>query len=390
MSKLNIIFSSYLAIIIGLFFYSYTQVDLNLTLSQWSTWQVIEKFFQHVGYFQRPFSTLLYVSIILLLSIFYLIFVYLAKAQKIEKRQVWFLIGATSMILFLSYNAFSYDLFNYIFDAKIVTYYHQNPYEHKALDYQGDPMLNFMRWTHRTYPYGPTWLLLTVPLSFVGSQVFLVTAILFKVLVATSYLGTAYFIGRIAKKIYPKEELLATVFFALNPLVIIESLVSAHNDIVMILFALWSIYLLISRKFVRSIFIFIISVGVKFASLLLLPGYVIYFLFHNSNNVRKVIHTMLLCMIIAVLLASIRTNFQPWYLLYVLPFSALYANIYYVMIPATVISIFATLQYVPYLYSGNWDPPIPFILSLMTTFSILLSFFITLIFFVKARNKVIK
>ena len=41
----------YLLTIVGLFFYSFTQVDLNLTLSEWSVWQVIQKYFQHIGYF---------------------------------------------------------------------------------------------------------------------------------------------------------------------------------------------------------------------------------------------------------------------------------------------------------------------------------------------------
>ena len=158
----------YILTVIGLFLYSFTQVDLGLTLSRWSVEQVIEKFFQHIGYFNRPLSTSLYILILIFLFSFYLLFILLAQRKKITRRQVWFLLIGIAVILTFSYNAFSYDLFNYIFDAKIITYYHQNPYLHRALDYPGDPMLSFMHWTQRTYPYGPFWLVLTVPLSFLG------------------------------------------------------------------------------------------------------------------------------------------------------------------------------------------------------------------------------
>ena len=233
MSNVKLLGSGYLILVIGLFLYSFTQVDLSLTLSQWSVWQIIQKFFQHIGYFQRPLSTVLYIILIFLLYLFYFAFLYLAKVGKIRGiREIWTLIIVTTIILTFSYNAFSYDLFNYIFDAKIVTYYHQNPYVHKALDFPNDPMLSFMHWTHRTYPYGPSWLILTVPLSFLVNF-FLPTFFMFKTLISLSFLGTAFFVSKILNKIYPQNEVFGLVFFALNPLVIVESLVSSHNDVVM-------------------------------------------------------------------------------------------------------------------------------------------------------------
>src|SRR5581483_6050937 len=188
--KFKFLSAVYFLSLLYLFLYSFTQVDLDLTLSRLSLWQVFQKFFQHIGYFQRPLSTGLYLSILVLLFIFYGIFLKLAHTLK--TKQMWVLIFGAAVILVFSYNAFSYDLFNYIFDAKIITHYHQNPYLHKALDYPGEYMLNFMRWTHRTYPYAPFWLVLTVPLSFIGMQFFLPTFFLFKLLMGASYLGSTY------------------------------------------------------------------------------------------------------------------------------------------------------------------------------------------------------
>ncbi len=376
----------YLIAVVGLFFYSFTQVDLSLTLSQWSVWQVVQKFFQHIGYFQRPLSSYLFAEIVLSLFIFYFLILRRVHTKNISKKTIWFLIIATTVILTFSYNAFSYDLFNYIFDAKIVTYYNQNPYVHRALDFPGDPMLTFMHWTHRFFPYGPTWLGLTVPLSFLGFQFFLPTFFLFKIMISMTFLGTTFFIGKILEKSSAKDELFGIAFFALNPLVVIESLVSAHNDIVMIFFAICAVYLLLSKKYIRSIILFILSIGVKFATVFILPIYIlILFLKKRKKEVNwQFLFTLIASvMIIPVILASYRTNFQPWYLLNILPFAALVSRNYYIFIPSIILSLFSVLEYLPFLYLGNWDNPVPSILFWMTTSSIVLSSLFTIAWFIK-------
>jgi len=379
--KLKFLQLGYLISAVCLFLYSFTQVDLSLTLSQWSVWQVIQKYFQHIGYFQRPLSSLLFIGIILALFVFYLLILSSVYRKKISKKTIWFLIIATTIILTFSYNAFSYDLFNYIFDAKIITFYHQNPYLHKALDYASDPMLSFMHWTHRLYPYGPTWLVLTVPLSFIGMQFFLPTFFLLKILISISFLGTVFFISKILQKFSLKDELFGITFFALNPLIIMESLVSAHNDIVMIFLMVWALYLLMSMKYIRSIILFILSIGVKFATAFVLPIYIlIIFLQKRKKAVdwQALFTATTAVMIVPVILASYRTNFQPWYLLNILPFAALVSRNYYVFIPSVVLSLFTTFEYLPFLYLGNWDNPVPSILFWITTIAIVLSLFFTI------------
>src|SRR3989344_6803525 len=218
-SKFKVSIMGYLISVVGLFLYSFTQIDLGLTLSQVSIWQTAVKFFKNIGYFQRPLSSLFFVGIVLLLFIFYLFILNAIHKKKVSKKNVWFLIIAAAVILTFSYNAFSYDVFNYIFDAKIVTYYHENPYLHKALDYTGDPMLSFMRWTHRVYPYGPVWLGITVPLSFLGMGFFLPTFFLFKILSLVFYCLSVIFLFRLARIIKKEKALFITALFALNPLV---------------------------------------------------------------------------------------------------------------------------------------------------------------------------
>lgn len=400
-----ILVSLYTVVILSLFLYSFTQVDLSLTLSRASIWQDIQRSFQYIGYFNRPLSTYLYISLILLLFNFYFYLLWRSYKKMLSRKAVWAFIIITSGILLFSYNAFSYDLFNYIFDAKIVTHYQQNPYEHKALDYAGDPMLSFMRWTHRTYPYGPLWLALTVPLSFLGLQFFLPTLLLFKALMVASYIGSVYLIGKILRKVSSDWELMGMIFFAFNPLVIIESLVSAHNDIIMMFFAILGIYLLVEKKYLLAFIALAASYGVKFATvsipLALHIGIIfgfatlIFYLSKRKDNIdwRKVFLGLSILMIAPVLLASWRTTFQPWYLLFVLPFAALVGNKYYVVVPVVVFSVVGLLQYVPYLYLGNWDPPVPSILAMFLYWGIVVSavitggFFIGRLFATRTHNK---
>ena len=374
-SIFNFLSVGYVLTIIFLFLYSFTQVDLNLTLSQFSLWQIAQKFFQQIGYFNRSLSTSFYILIVLLLFGFYFLFLSLASKNKISKKQVWSLTIISTVILSFSYNAFSYDLFNYMFDARIVTHYGQNPYLHKALDFSSDPMLNFMRWTHRTYPYGPAWLFLTVPLSFIGFNFFLFTFFLFKFLGSLSFLGTAYFTAKILKKISPKNELFGLSLFVFNPLIIIEGLVSSHNDLPMIFFSVLSLHLLINKKYIPSLLSLLFSIGIKFATVFLLPIFIYPFLAKNKNQINwaKILNYIIPLMTVSLVLVVIRTNFQPWYLLYIVPFTPFLKDRYYALIVSIVFPFFALAEYIPFLYEGDWNPPIPNVLFLLTALGAFLS-----------------
>lgn len=334
---------------------------------------MIQKSFQYVGWFDRPLSSAIYISILILLFVFYFLILKSIKKKVIIESEFWKIVLPVSFLLIFSYNAFSYDIFNYIFDARIVTLHHENPYLHKALDYPNDPWINFMRWTHRVYPYGPVWLGLTVPLSIVGFQFFLPTLFLFKALAVSSFLGTVYFIGKIVEKFAPDKKILSMAFFALNPLVIIEALVSGHHDIVMIFFAVFAIHQLLDKKYFWAFLLLLISVGIKFATLFLLPIFIgVTILQFNKKKIdlSSVFTLTSLFMIVAVIFATLRTELQPWYLIWVLPFLSFILDNRWLVIPLVSLSLGLLLGYVPFLFTGNWDPPIPTIKIWLTIISI--------------------
>src|SRR3989344_8778023 len=119
----KIIFSLWLIGGFALFLYSFTQVDLSLTLSQASIFQQVQKSFQYIGWFNRPLSTYLYIGLLVYLFCLFAITVLQAGKNKFSAKSIWTIIIVVTIILIPSYNAFSYDLFNYIFDARIVSNY---------------------------------------------------------------------------------------------------------------------------------------------------------------------------------------------------------------------------------------------------------------------------
>lgn len=92
-------------------------------------------------------------------------------------------------------------------------------------------------------------------------------------------------------------------------------------------------------------------------------------------------------MTLGILLASARTTFQPWYLLYILPYAALIARRFYILIPSVLLSLFGVLHYIPFLYIGNWDPPIPDLLFNMVIASVIISMLGIFVWYLKYSPK---
>lgn len=341
-----------------LLLYSFTQVDLSLTLSRASFIQDIQKGFQYIGWFNRPLSTYLYIGVISYLFIMYLLTLMLVHKKELSLKAIWIVIVSLAIILVPSYNAFSYDLFNYIFDARIVSHYNLSPYEFKPLDFPQDAMLSFMRSTHRAYPYGPSWLGLTVPLTYIASEIFVISLMLFKLMSAAAFLGTSYFIKKTSQALKLKNVPLSLVLFALNPLVLIEGLVSAHNETIMMFFAVLATYLFVSSKKTLSFITLLISIGIKYSTIVILPVFILKMFYKKLKN-EHFIGLLLAATIFAVIATSLASGpnknpeFQPWYLLLVAPFVAMYEKKIGRII-FTVLSFTVLFSYIPYLFMGQW------------------------------------
>ncbi|MFZ5845249.1 MAG: glycosyltransferase 87 family protein [Patescibacteria group bacterium] len=368
---------AYLVAAVFLLLYSYTQVDLNLTLSRVSIWQTIQKSFQYIGFFRRPLSTWLYLAILALFFGLYAWSLNLVSRGKLTEVVLWRLIGLISLILLFSYPAFSHDMFNYMFTAKTVLIYHKNPYLVIPQQFAGvEPWVNFMRWVHLPSAYTPFWILLTLPSYLLGFGFFLTIMWSIKLLVAFFHLATIWGIGRVLEKVEPKQKILGMAIFALNPLIIIENLVSSHNDVVMMALVVWAWLLFLERKKVASWFVLSLSVAAKLMTIFLIPVFVFGW--------RRA--WALAAMLLGLVLVVLQREILPWYWVWIMPFVALLPSASVITILSTGVSLGLLLRYAPYLYLGHWDPPVPTIKAWVTSLPILVAILVVLFLRVRKRH----
>ena len=348
-TPIGLLHAGYIVVSIFLLLYSYTQVDLNLTLSRASVVQTIQKAFQYIGFYNRPVSTGMYVGIVVMLFALYAWALKLARNGTLSLSTIWKLIWTIVILVGFSYPAaFSYDFFNYMFTAKTIMVYHKNPYTVIPLQFAGiDPWTNFMRWTHLPSAYTPLWILMTLFPYIVGLGYFVLVLFGIKALVAGFYLLSCLYLSKTVKHGDARSSAVSMVLFAFNPLVIIESLVSGHNDIVMMAFVLVALWFLEQKNTIAAWWYLALSVAAKFVTIVLIP---IFFLRRNR------IH-MLMAMIAGLLLVIFRRGeMLPWYWVWIAPFVALLPDMKEMHVIASVFCFGLLMRYATFIYVGSYDP----------------------------------
>lgn len=324
----KIVYSLFLLFIALLIIYSYVLIDPNLFVSS-ARIENIRQQFVYFGYYQRELSSYIYLGAVVIAFAFHYFFL---KHHK--HFSIWWIVVPFSLLGLFSYSILSHDFFNYMFDAKILTFYHQNPYLHKALDFPSDPWLRFMRWTHRNYPYGPTFLPLTLIPSWLGAGKFFLSFFLFKALFVSFYLWAIYCLNKMNKY--------WAVLFATNPLIIFEGLISSHNDLIALSLGIVGIYFLQKKKILPKIF-FLVSAGIKYST------FPILFL---SKNKKSILNKLIFLLMIAILIyLSFWQEIQSWYFMIVLVFLPFYEKLI-----KRLFLFFAGLlfSYYPYIRFGEW------------------------------------
>lgn len=350
--------------------FSYAYVDLNLTLSQNLLALKFVSLMQQLGYFHRPQATLVYLILIIFTFSFFILNLWLFAKAKVGIKYLLVSIVSNTVILIFAYPFLSSDLFNYLFDAKIITRYHLNPYTHRPLDFPEDQWLRFMRWIHRYSPYGPLWLGLSVIPSIMGFGKFILTLFAFKVFIAAFHLVNSLIIYRTLKKINPRMVNIGTAFYALNPLFLIEGVANGHNDLVFATFLLLPVYFsLKKRKEILSYLSVAAGALIKYISVLNLPWYPIKTHFKKPKSFENFVILNLITLAVFTFAYSTfritvpfvssgatQVQFQPWYLFWTLPFVALIPQTVFFS-AAILISIGAFLRYLPFIYFGDWSQP---------------------------------
>lgn len=361
---------SYSLFLLFITFFSYFYIDKNLIYFQ--------KIYSGIVTQNRLVTSIIFSLILIIFFTFYLYFLRLAKSNKINIRSIKYLIGLNTLFLLLSYPAMlSYDVFNYVATAKVFFFYGENPYIIMPINFIGDPLLLFTHAANKVALYGPSWIMLSgVPylLSFDNFILFLFNL---KVLAVLGYIGVNIIIWKTTRSI------LSLGLFALNPLVIIETLISGHNDIIMMFFALFSFFLLTKKKILLSIFFLVISILIKYATIFLLPVFV-YVLFEivRKKNVgwEKIFYLSFLLMFIIFLLSPIREEIYSWYTIWFLTFSLLVPRLKAIIYISIALAFGLLLRYIPYMLLGTYSGPTQPLKTLLTFLPVLTVLIYILVF----------
>ncbi|PIV09543.1 hypothetical protein COS31_05185 [Candidatus Roizmanbacteria bacterium CG02_land_8_20_14_3_00_36_15] len=322
----------YIFFLLVLSIYGYALVDPNLTLINSPFWTQFRNVLVYLGYYQRQWSWVIY--LILIIILFFFSFYFVKHSKKIKPLRLALIIG---ILLLLSYPFLSHDFFNYLFDAKILTFYGKNPYLYKALDFSSDPWLRFMHWTHRTYPYGPVFLLITLVPSFFSFGKFIISFFLFKITWLFFYLLAVYYLNKLNKK--------WAIIFTTHPLILIEGLVNAHNDLIATSLAIIGIYYLFKEKNLFARLLLLLSGGIKYITLPLI------FLVRPKTHPRGVV-LILIGLLIILGYLTFFSEIQPWYFLVLFVFLPYFEKLVYRL---NIFFLGLLLSYYPYIRLGGWD-----------------------------------
>lgn len=324
-----------------------------------------KNFFSNFAFSHRELTTGLFIFGISIFFGFYFFFLRLWSKKFLSNKNIIQLIAITAGILLFSYPAMlSFDIFNYIASAKVLFHYHENPYIIMPIEFPGDPLLLFTRAANKIALYGIFWIFLSGIPFLSGFSNFILILYSFKIFMVFIYFGTIFVIWKMTKNFLP------VILFALNPLVVIETLVSCHNDIVMVFFMLLAFYILREKKiFLASIFL-LLSVLIKYASVFLLPVffYLLWQIIKQKNiQLNKVfLINSLIFLGVMFFAAPVREEIYPWYAIWFLSFAFLVPRYRLLMYIVVSFSFSLLLRYIPYMLLGTYNGPTPGVKILVT------------------------
>ncbi len=357
MTRVRIMMSIYIVLVFLLTVVSWGFVDVNMPLPKIASLGPL--IYSHTLY-----PTVWYTVTVGFLFVWYIWILHQAKKGFISSSFVWINIFVTVFVLFWSFPAFSNDIFNYIATAKVTFFYRENPYIIMPIDIPNEPMLDFLHAANKVALYGPAWIALTVLPHYLGMGNLLVTLFTFKLFIAFWYLLLCFLIWKASgRKVWP------LVFFALNPLVLLSTLVDGHNDVVMMGLALEAFLLLKQKRFVFGLFLFLISILIKGATLFLIPVFVWCWYSVGQKkqmNWQRVWYWASISMYVIFFLSPLREEIYAWYFIWPLTFLALVDEPTLILRASYGFSLGLMLRIVPFFYTRSWTGITPFVKKLVT------------------------
>jgi len=217
----------------------------------------------------RPVAEILQALTFIYLFALYLLSLLNWKRLKLNLRHLIWAGLAAGSIAWIVLPGNSADVFAYISFGRIAGLYAASPYLHVYSEF--DDFYSPYAWFDGPMPYGPVVLPVFI-LAGVVSQLSLIASIYTLKLIWLLLHGcSSWLMYRILKPLRP-DPAYGLFLFALNPLMLLELVINAHNDGLMILFGLLAILSLQRRQHSLALWMALLSALVKLPGALLLMG----------------------------------------------------------------------------------------------------------------------
>lgn len=195
------------------------------------------------------------VLVILAFAIYCICALLLGRAKdQGEDRQVWRLIwlgGIVAGIVFvLAPTMLSNDIFSYANYGRLMVTYHANPYFIPPNAYPHDPIYRYNNWPQTIAVYGPISLVFSALLELIAGIDPVGYVLTFRLFAFAAHLVNIFLVMAILRTMgrSPRIVKVGTLLYAWNPLVLLESCLSGHNDILMVTFLLLGVYLCVRAE----------------------------------------------------------------------------------------------------------------------------------------------
>jgi len=137
----------------------------------------------------------------------------------------------------------SSDVYAYSYYGRLLSVYGVDAHATPPKSSLTDPFLLGGYYKFVPSVYGPLWTVISAGLTRAGGSHIGLTLLMFRMLEVAAALGCGVLIWLILKRLAPERAALGMVLFPWNPLVVMESAMSGHNDTCMMALALLAVWL---------------------------------------------------------------------------------------------------------------------------------------------------
>lgn len=356
--------------------FSYSLTDPNLILTSWPPYWNFQQGMWQQFFHNHPLLTGSYLVLVMgFLGVYAAGWRYWSRRSTPSlsagaQKTFWLACLLALSPLFLSYNALSHDVFNYLFNAKMVVVYNADPHVQTALEYARDDWTRFMHNTHTPAPYGYGWTALSLLPYMAGFGRLLPTWLLFRGLAVVSVVLLTVVLNKLAYKT-AKKSLSPSLFWlvVMNPLVFLEVVSNQHNDLWMMVPALTALVVIYEKpkhwptvKILVSALLLAGSISLKLATVVLIPLWLLWLGRWFLPTLRRWLSwprvaLMASLLLFVPLLTERSQQFLPWYLTWSLIWLPFIKERWW-RAWLVALSITGLLRYVPWLWAGGFSPEV--------------------------------